>query len=54
MDRIDTYLGFSSLNKAVRSIVLYKRLTDAPYIARVDYTELYKIIQERYGGNIGV
>lgn len=54
MDRIDTYLGFSSLNKAVRSIVLYKRLNEYPYAPRVDYTELYKIIQERYGGNIGV
>ena len=54
MDRIDTYLGFSSLNKVVRSIVLYKRLNEYPYTPRVDYTELYKIIQERYGGNIGV
>lgn len=54
MDRIDTYCGFSSLNKAVRSIVHYKRLNEPPYVPRVDYTELYRIIEQRYGGNLNV
>ena len=51
LDRIDTYLGFSSLRKAVRSIVQYKK---NPYTPRVDYTKLYKIIEERYGGDLNV
>lgn len=54
LDRINTYCGFSSLNKAVRSIIYYKRLNESPYIPRVDYTDLYKIIEQRYGGNINV
>lgn len=48
MDRIDTYLGFSSLEHAVGSIIKYKKLNAPPYTPRVDYTELYKIIQKRY------
>ena len=48
MDRIDTYLGFSSLEHAVGSITKYKKLNTLPYTPRVDYTELYKIIQKRY------
>lgn len=54
LDRINTYCGFSSLNKAVRSIIHYKRLNEPPYVPRVDYTDLYKIIEQRYGGNINV
>ena len=52
MDRIDTYLGFSSLNHALGEIIMYKRLNDPPYIPRVNYTNLYKIIDERYMGSI--
>ncbi len=48
MDRIDTYLGFSSLEYAVGSIIKYKKLNEPPYTPRVDYTELYKIIHKRY------
>lgn len=54
MDRIDTYLGFSSLGCAVNSIIKYKKLNDPPYVPRVDYTELYKIIQKRYLGSLNV
>lgn len=46
MDRIDTHLGFSSLNHAVGSIVKYKKLNDPPYVPRVDYTKLYQIIEK--------
>lgn len=52
MDRIDTHLGFSSLNHAVGSIVKYKKLNDPPYVPRVDYTKLYQIIEKRYLGNL--
>ena len=54
MDRINTYLGFSSLTKAVGSIIKYKKLNDPPYVPRNDYTNLYKIIQERYKGSLNV
>lgn len=54
LDRIDTYLGFSSLEHAVGSIIKYKKLNDPPYIPRVDYTSLYKIIQNRYLGSLNV
>ena len=54
MDRVNTYLGFSSLSKAVGSIIKYKKLNDPPYIPRNDYTNLYKIIQERYRGSLNV
>jgi len=54
MDRIDTYLGFSSLDHAVGSIVKYKKLNDPPYVPRVDYTGLYKIIEKRYFGNLNI
>jgi hypothetical protein len=53
-DRIDTYLGFSSLEHAVGSIIKYKKLNDPPYVPRVDYTSLYKIIQDRYLGSLNV
>ncbi len=54
LDRIDTYLGFSSLEHAVSSIIKYKKLDDPPYVPRVDYTSLYKIIQDRYLGSLNV
>ena len=54
LDRIDTYLGFSSLEHAVGSIIKYKKLNDPPYVPRVDYTSLYKIIQDRYLGSLNV
>lgn len=54
MDRIDTYLGFSSLDHTVGSIIKYKKLNDPPYVPRVDYTELYKIIQKRYLGSLNI
>lgn len=54
IDRINTHLGFSSLNKAVKSIVKYKCDNSFPSVPRVDYTELYKIIEKRYGGNLNV
>lgn len=54
LDRINTHLGFSSLRKAVRSIVQYKKDNSYPYTPRVDYTNLYKIIEERYGGDLNV
>lgn len=54
LDRIDTYLGFSSLEHAVGSIIKYKKLNDPPYTPRVDYTSLYRIIQDRYLGSLNV
>lgn len=54
LDRINTWLGFSSLNKVAGSIVAYKRDNSYPYEPRVDYTELYKIINERYGLSIDI
>ena len=54
LDRINTWVGFTSLNKAVGSVVAYKRDNSYPYVPRVDYTELYEIINERYGANIDI
>ena len=54
MDRVSETFGFSSLPDVVRSVVLYKNLNSFPFIPRVDYTNLYKIIEERYGGNLNV
>lgn len=54
LDRINTWVGFTSLNKAVGSIFAYKRANSYPYVPRVDYTELYKIINERYCSNIDI
>lgn len=54
MDRIDTYLGFSSLNHALGGIIMYKKLNDPPCVPRVNYTNLYKIIDERYMGSINI
>ena len=52
LDRINTYVGFTSLNKIVGSIIKYKNANSYPYIPRVDYTELYELINERYQVNI--
>ncbi|MCQ2771829.1 MAG: DUF4238 domain-containing protein [Bacilli bacterium] len=54
LDRINTWVGFSDLNKAVGSIFAYFKANKYPYIPRVDYTELYKIINERYLANIDI
>lgn len=54
LDRINTWLGFTSLNKVVGSFVAYKRANSYPFVPRVDYTELYKIINERYGSSIDI
>lgn len=54
LDRINTWVGFSSLNKAVNSIFQYKKVNSYPFVPRVDYTELYKIINERYNSNIDI
>ena len=48
LDRITEWVGFSSLNKALKSIFEYKIRNSYPYIPRVDYKQLYKIINERY------
>ncbi len=52
LDRINTTLGFSSLNKAVGSIIKYKILNSFPYVPRVDYTEIYRIINEKYQASL--
>ena len=54
MDRVSRFFGFSSLPDVVRSVVLYKKLNSFPFVPRIDYTNLYKIIEERYGGNLNV
>ena len=51
-DRINTWVGFSSLDKVKNSLIGYYKANSYPYIPRVDYTELYKIINERYSENI--
>ena len=54
LDRINTWVGFSSLNKAVGSIFTYKKLNSYPFVPRVDYTKLYNIINDRYGSSIDI
>jgi len=54
LDRIDTWFGFSSFNKIVGSLFLYKKMNSYPYIPRKDYTELYDIISKRYQTNINI
>lgn len=54
LDRIDTYLGFTTLGHVVGSMIKYKKLNSFPYRPRVDYTPLYKIIQKYYLGNLNV
>ena len=52
MDRINTTLGFSSLNKAIGSILNYRKLTSKQFVPRVDYSKLYEIINDRYQGSL--
>ena len=52
MDRINTWLGFSDLNKVVRSVFAYKKVNSYPYVPRVDYNELYALINDKYCSNI--
>ena len=54
LDRINTYVGFSSLNKVAGSLIKYKNSNSYPFIPRVDYTELYELINERYQGTINL
>ena len=54
LDRINTYVGFSSLNKVVGSLIKYKNSNSYPFIPRVDYTELYELVNERYQTNINL
>lgn len=51
-DRINTWVGFSSLDKAKNSLIGYYKANAYPYVPRVDYTELYRIINERYNAKI--
>lgn len=48
LDRINTTLGFSSLNKAVGSLLYYRKV-DVP---RVSYDGLYQIINKKFEGNL--
>lgn len=52
MDRINTLMGFSSLEKIIRSIVKYKKLNTYPFVPRNDFMELYKLINDRFNANL--
>lgn len=52
MDRVSSLLGFPSLRSVVRSAIAYKKYNELPYTPRVDYSRLYQIIEERYGGRL--
>lgn len=52
LDRINSTLGFSSLQKIVGSLLLYRKLNAWPFVPRVDYSNLYKITNERYHGTL--
>lgn len=52
LDRINTWVGFSSLDKVKNSLIGYYKANAYPFIPRVDYTELYEIINEKYNDNI--
>lgn len=54
LDRINTWVGFTSLNKTVGSLFAYYKANSFPYVPRVDYTELYQIINERYSASIDI
>lgn len=54
LDRINTTVGFSSLNKIVGSIVKYKKDNSYPFTPRVDYGEFYKIINKTYQCNLSI
>lgn len=49
LDRIDTTLGFSSVNKVIESLKYYENLNIIP---RIDYAPLIKIIMERDSNNL--
>lgn len=52
LDRINTTLGFSALEKAVGSLLFYRKLNAYPYIPRVDYSALYDVINQKYLGTL--
>ena len=52
LDRINTTLGFSALEKAVGSLLFYRKLNAYPYIPRVDYSALYNLINQKYLGTL--
>lgn len=52
LDRINTWVGFSSLDKAYESFIKYYESNSYPFVPRVDYTEMYKIINEKYNTGI--
>lgn len=54
LDRINTTLGFSTLNKAVGSLLYYRRVNSYPYVPRVNYDGLYKLINEKYEGSLEI
>ena len=52
LDRINTWLGFSSLEKIVGSVVAYYRDNKFPYAPRTDFYELYELINKKYDSSI--
>lgn len=52
LDRINTFVGFSSLNNVAASFFDYKKRTDFPIIPRVNYDKMYDIISERYFSSV--
>ncbi len=54
LDRINTWLGFSSLEKVAGSLLAYKQDNSFPFIPRIDYTKLYEVIKERNFCNIDI
>lgn len=52
LDRIHSIVGFTSLDKVVGSIIAYKKAISCPFVPRVDYTEMYKIINKRYSASL--
>lgn len=54
MDRINTWLGFSSIEKIVGSVFAYYRDNAFPYKPRTDFYELYNLINEKYGSSIDI
>ena len=52
LDRINTWVGFSSLDKVYESFIKYYESNSYPFVPRVDYTEMYKIINEKYNADI--
>lgn len=52
LDRIENHLGFSSLGKVAKSLIIYKKRNSFPYVPRKDYKELYDLINERFQGSL--